>query len=133
MRTHPWPQLIPLTHTPRSLLHDHTLEELRGTAQYQRRILAAGVAALRPGGTLVFSTCTISPLENEGNVRWLLDSFPQLRLVPALPRIGGPGLEGPGLLTQAEAVCVQRFDPGAAGSLDTIGFFISKFRKQGRD
>jgi 16S rRNA (cytosine967-C5)-methyltransferase len=34
-------------------------------AQLQARILAAGAAALRPGGTLVYSTCTISPVENE--------------------------------------------------------------------
>ena len=34
-------------------------------AELQARILAAGAAAVRPGGTLVYSTCTISPVENE--------------------------------------------------------------------
>ncbi|HEX8101592.1 MAG TPA: 16S rRNA (cytosine(967)-C(5))-methyltransferase RsmB [Solirubrobacteraceae bacterium] len=34
-------------------------------AELQGRILRAGAAALRPGGTLVYSTCTISPAENE--------------------------------------------------------------------
>jgi 16S rRNA (cytosine967-C5)-methyltransferase len=34
-------------------------------AGLQRRILRAGAAALKPGGTLVYSTCTISPVENE--------------------------------------------------------------------
>jgi 16S rRNA (cytosine967-C5)-methyltransferase len=34
-------------------------------ADLQRRILAAGAAALRPGGALVYATCTISPQENE--------------------------------------------------------------------
>ncbi|MGI8728656.1 MAG: 16S rRNA (cytosine(967)-C(5))-methyltransferase RsmB [Solirubrobacteraceae bacterium] len=34
-------------------------------AAAQKRILAAGLAALRPGGTLVYSTCTLSPAENE--------------------------------------------------------------------
>ena len=34
-------------------------------ADLQARILAAGAAAVRPGGTLVYSTCTISPIENE--------------------------------------------------------------------
>jgi 16S rRNA (cytosine967-C5)-methyltransferase len=34
-------------------------------AALQREILEAGAAALRPGGTLVYSTCTISPVENE--------------------------------------------------------------------
>jgi 16S rRNA (cytosine967-C5)-methyltransferase len=34
-------------------------------AELQRSILEAGAAALKPGGTLVYSTCTISPAENE--------------------------------------------------------------------
>ena len=38
------------------------IERLAGT---QRAILRAAVAALRPGGTLVYSTCTLSPRENE--------------------------------------------------------------------
>jgi len=44
------------------------IEEL---ATLQLRILAAGAAAVRPGGALVYSTCTISPRENEH----LLDAF----------------------------------------------------------
>lgn len=128
-----WLLILPPPRAPCALRfrHEQTVEELVGTAQYQRRILAAGVGALRPGGTMVFSTCTISHLENEANVRWLLDSFP-LRLVPALPRLGGPGLVAPQaqppLLTAAEAAMVQRFDPGEPAS-DTIGFFIAKFVK----
>jgi 16S rRNA (cytosine967-C5)-methyltransferase len=34
-------------------------------AELQLRILSAGAASLRPGGALVYSTCTISPQENE--------------------------------------------------------------------
>jgi len=34
-------------------------------AALQRQLLEAGAAALKPGGTLVYSTCTISPTENE--------------------------------------------------------------------
>jgi 16S rRNA (cytosine967-C5)-methyltransferase len=37
-------------------------------AAAQGAILRAGVAALRPGGTLVYSTCTLSPRENEHQV-----------------------------------------------------------------
>jgi 16S rRNA (cytosine967-C5)-methyltransferase len=37
-------------------------------AAAQGAILRAGVAALRPGGTLVYSTCTLSPRENEQQV-----------------------------------------------------------------
>ena len=42
-------------------------------AVLQREILARGAAALAPGGSLVYSTCTISARENEGVVAGLLD------------------------------------------------------------
>jgi 16S rRNA (cytosine967-C5)-methyltransferase len=40
-------------------------EAIEQLAETQAAILRAGVAALRPGGTLVYSTCTLSPRENE--------------------------------------------------------------------
>jgi 16S rRNA (cytosine967-C5)-methyltransferase len=46
-------------------------------AALQARILAAGAEAVRPGGTLVYSTCTISPAENERVVEAFLASHPQ--------------------------------------------------------
>jgi 16S rRNA (cytosine967-C5)-methyltransferase len=42
-----------------------TPEAIEAMAVSQGNILRAAVAALRPGGTLVYSTCTLSPRENE--------------------------------------------------------------------
>lgn len=39
------------------------------------------VGVLKSGGTLVYSTCTYSPEENECQVEWMLRTFPQIQLV----------------------------------------------------
>ncbi|MEO1618023.1 MAG: hypothetical protein AAFV88_19375 [Planctomycetota bacterium] len=39
-----------------------------------KRILAAAVKLLRPGGQLVLSTCTFAEQENEAQVRWLIEA-----------------------------------------------------------
>lgn len=37
----------------------------------QRDILGNAVRALRPGGALIYSTCTFNSVENEGNAEWI--------------------------------------------------------------
>jgi 16S rRNA C967 or C1407 C5-methylase (RsmB/RsmF family)/NOL1/NOP2/fmu family ribosome biogenesis protein len=41
----------------------------------QREILAEAWLALRPGGTLLYSTCTFNPSEDEDIVRWLMEEY----------------------------------------------------------
>jgi 16S rRNA (cytosine967-C5)-methyltransferase len=53
------------------------VEELR---RLQRRILDAGATAVRPGGRLVYSTCTISAAENDRQVQDFLDSNANFRI-----------------------------------------------------
>lgn len=43
-------------------------------ADRQRRILASVWPALKPGGLLIYSTCTFNPGENEDMVKWLTDN-----------------------------------------------------------
>eukprot|EP00892_Ulva_mutabilis_P010498 jgi/Ulvmu1/7820/UM004_0049.1 len=122
------------------LLVETRLRELEEGARYQRLMLREAAHVLAVGGSLVFSTCTMNPAENEANVRWLLDRYPQLRLVAQAPRLGGPGLVGRAevphsgggarvevWLTEAEAALVQRFDTTVG--VDAIAFFVAKFEK----
>jgi len=77
-------------------------------------------------GTLVYSTCTINPSENECNIAYLLQKYPQMQLVSQYPyHIGQCGLQNTGL-TEIQRQLVQRFDPVESGHL---GFFITKFIK----
>ncbi len=51
-------------------------KQIEHSAERQRRILRAAVRLLRPGGRLVYSTCTFAIEENESQIRWLQEEFP---------------------------------------------------------
>lgn len=48
-------------------------KDMDGLIALQRRILKNCVALVKPGGALLYSTCTVSQRENEDNVAWLLE------------------------------------------------------------
>lgn len=50
-------------------------------AKLQRDILKNAVHMLRPGGQLLYSTCTFAPVENEGSISWLLENFPEMNVL----------------------------------------------------
>ncbi|WNS46142.1 RsmB/NOP family class I SAM-dependent RNA methyltransferase [Paenibacillus sp. MMS20-IR301] len=51
-------------------------------AEMQREILRSAAAALQPGGTMVYSTCTFALEENEEMIAEFLSAYPQYSLVP---------------------------------------------------
>ncbi|GFS38624.1 NOL1/NOP2/sun family protein [Actinidia rufa] len=125
---------------PRLFAGEETIESLRNHAKYQRRMFDQAVQLVRPGGVIVYSTCTINPGENEALVRYVLDTYKFLTLALQHPRIGGPGLVGScelpdgcieEWLRPGEEELVQRFDPSSP--LDTIGFFVAKFNVGSKD
>ena len=57
-----------------------TPEQIVELAELQLRLLVAAAGQVRPGGVLVYSTCTISPRENDECVQALLSERPELVL-----------------------------------------------------
>lgn len=110
------------------LYHGGTAKELGSQVEYQRRLLSVAVRLLKPGGKLVFSTCTINPAENEANVNWLLGQYDEMQLTKQEPRLGLGGVDGFGL-SAAQRALVQRFDPADPRCAESIGFFIASFEK----
>jgi 16S rRNA (cytosine967-C5)-methyltransferase len=89
-------------------------------ATLQLELLAAGAAALRPGGALLYATCTISPRENEQVVHALLHARPELTLEDL-------GARHPALACASEPRALQLL-PHRDG---TDGFFLARLRRAG--
>lgn len=80
-------------------------DKLKSLAALQRKILSAVCGYVKPGGLLLYSTCTINREENENNVEWFVKEFP--------------------FTLESRA---RQLLPGRDG---TDGFFIARLRKDG--
>ena len=75
--------------------HPETREEWSpeapaGCAKRQREILAAAARLVRPGGRMVYSTCTLNTMENEENISWFLTEHSDFSVCPfQLPGVDG--------------------------------------------
>ena len=99
-------------------------EQQEELAALQRNILGTVQSYVKPGGILLYSTCTISQAENEENVRWFLERFPYeaISLEDCLPE------------ELAEKAADGSIHKGYLQLLPGIhrcdGFFIAKFRRK---
>ena len=93
-----------------------SLEEIRALPPLQLAILSSAAEALRPGGVLVYSTCTILQEENEAVVKAFLETHPAFSLEQT-------GAFLPGKKREEQMV---RLLPTVDG---TDGFFIARLKK----
>jgi NOL1/NOP2/sun family putative RNA methylase len=105
-------------------LEDWSLDHVEGTAGVQKGILTRAVQATRAGGTVVYSTCTFAPEENEAVLDHVLDAEDCAVVDYDLPLSHVDGV------TEWQG---EEFDPQVAAAKriyphhnDTGGFFCAK-------
>ena len=79
-------------------------DQIEELAKLQRQILSVVHNYVKPGGQLIYSTCTVNQLENQQNAEWFAKEFPQF-----------------------EMETMEQIYP-VSGQTD--GFFIARFRKK---
>jgi NOL1/NOP2/sun family putative RNA methylase len=100
-------------------------------APIQRQILSQAYRMLRPGGMMVYSTCTFSPQEDEGMVQWFLDEYPDMTISP-VTRQEGFSSGCPSWVTGGKKElehCVRIFPHRSQGE----GHFAVLLKKAGED
>jgi 16S rRNA (cytosine967-C5)-methyltransferase len=108
-------------------------EELPRQAERQRAILTAALRAVRPGGRVAYSTCSLEPEENEQVVAAVLATAPNAHILPFEARIGA--LLGEGILTASGAerlrACLtpEGYLRLLPGRFHSDGFFIAQIER----
>ena len=90
-------------------------------ADIQRTVLPAAVKMLRPGGMMLYSTCTFSKLEDEDSIRFVLENYPDMEVADAID-FDDPKYSG---------FC-RGFDDGSGGAVNkTIRLFPHRVNGEG--
>ncbi len=66
----------------RAVLNHWGEKNIERMSKIQKGLIVSGFQALRGGGSMVYSTCTIAPEENEAVVSYLLERFPAADILP---------------------------------------------------
>jgi 16S rRNA (cytosine967-C5)-methyltransferase len=102
-----------------------TAEDVTKLAAVQDRLLAAAIAMVRPGGSVVFCTCSLEPMEGPERIGALLASDAPVALDP----IQAGEIELPEAITQEGFLRTLPCQWGEIGGMD--GFFAARVRRAG--
>lgn len=106
-----------------------SLRKIKEMVRKQRGLLLSASRLLKPGGRLVYATCTFAPEENEGVVNWLLKKTEGMMRVQPVVLEGLPSYAG---IPQWEE---RAFNPEAANGFRVLpgpemeGFFLAQMEK----
>ena len=99
-------------------------------AKEQKELIERAFENLRPGGEMVYSTCSVEPEEDEGVVDYLIKKFPTAKVL---------SVKLPGLKTSLPVMEFNgvQYDPQVKKTMriwpqdnDTEGFFVAKIKKE---
>jgi 16S rRNA (cytosine967-C5)-methyltransferase len=113
--------------------HRLRLDDLARHANHQRAILSVAFRLVRPGGRIVYSTCSLEPEENEQVIAAVLSENQTARQLSLADRIAA--LAKAGILTSPAAARLHDYlTPDGAlrllpGALPTDGFFVALIEK----
>ena len=95
-------------------------QDIKALAEQQRKILQTVHRYVKPGGTLLYSTCTIAPEENERQAEWIQQNLPfeAVSLEDIVPAVAKCETAGDGYI---------QILPDLAGG---DGFFLAAFRRK---
>lgn len=96
-----------------------TFESLQEINRLQREIVTNVAKYVKPGGIMMYSTCTMNPLENEKMAAWICEELDmeKVTIEPSLPEV---------LRRDVRENTLQLLP----GIHETDGFFMAKFRKR---
>tara|TARA_Y100000034_G_scaffold57186_1_gene69882 strand:- start:388 stop:924 length:537 start_codon:yes stop_codon:yes gene_type:complete len=103
--------------------------QVKRLVRIQKNLIRNAFEILKSGGTLVYSTCTLEPEEDEGIISWLLEEFDNAKL----EKIKITGLKSSEPVLEFEG---KKFNPEVKKCLriwpqdnDSDGFFVAKIKK----
>lgn len=109
-----------------------TPEKAETLVRLQRELLARAAELLKPGGRLMFSTCTTNVRENEEQAAWALANLPlELDPLPAPPGFAPVPLQLAGVEGVLRVGGQETSGDPAAENPGGQGFFLARFRRAG--
>lgn len=107
-----------------------SLDKIKRNSYLQRDLILSAFRTLKTGGTMVYSTCTLEPEENEGIISSLLEHFPNAELQEI-----NVGIDKQYMMNGITKWSGHKYNPAVRKTLRIIpnskmmGFYIAKIKK----